>query len=131
MGDSMKQINPIKILYLLVGLWLFGVGLRMLTNYLWDSSMVYPTPTPAMFDWWFDWLPMVPLGIFMLWLGFKTSLYATNPVYDIAESPSQETQNMSPGCSLNLSPFVATVLMVAITIILAIILYMIVYGVNW
>jgi hypothetical protein len=66
-GVSMK-LN--KFVAVVAGCWLFGVGFRMVTNYVVNPGTVYPSPTPFMFDWWFDWLPMVFLGLYLISYGW-------------------------------------------------------------
>lgn len=66
---AVKYVKP--ALYLLAGCWLFGVGFRMVTQFMLSSSSLYPAQTPFMFDWWFDWLPMLPLGLWLIWQTFK------------------------------------------------------------
>lgn len=58
------------------GLWLFSIGLRMVTQFIIDANAIMLPPIPfgdtwATWDFWFDWFPMIPLGAFILWFGFK------------------------------------------------------------
>jgi hypothetical protein len=56
---------------LLSGLWLFGIGSRMITQFITGPDMIYLPPTPTgdtwgTWDYWFDWFPMVPLGTYLI-----------------------------------------------------------------
>jgi hypothetical protein len=65
-----------KYIFILAGLWSSMTGLRMITQFLINPSLVYLPPTPIgsgwlTWDWWFDWLPQVFLGSCLILIGFK------------------------------------------------------------
>lgn len=69
-------MNYKNIILTLSGLWLTFVGLRMVTQWLIDIDAIMLPPVPfgstwATWDFYFDWLPMVPLGIVVLYYGMK------------------------------------------------------------
>jgi hypothetical protein len=73
----------VKLILLLAGVWLFGVGLRMCTQFILDPLAIYYPPTPngstwLTWDYWFDWFPMIPLGLSILYLAFKKDKKSLN-----------------------------------------------------
>lgn len=72
------MLNWNKIIFILAGSWLTGIGLRMITQFLILPNSIYLAQTPNNFDFWFDWLPQVPLGLLMLYIGFKTKFFVTD-----------------------------------------------------
>jgi hypothetical protein len=66
----------VKFILILSGVWLFGVGLRMITQFMTGPNEIYLPPIPIgdtwrTWDFWFDWFPMVPLGLSLLYLAFR------------------------------------------------------------
>lgn len=77
------EVQPQKIIFILAGCWLFGIGFRMITQFILNPGSIYPAQTPENFDFWFDWLPQVPLGIYILYWGFKTKFFKINETKNI------------------------------------------------
>lgn len=68
---SLLDVGSMKgVVFFLGSVWLLSVGFRMVTNFLYMPGSVMPTPTPYVFDWWFDWLPMVIFGSIMFCYSF-------------------------------------------------------------
>jgi hypothetical protein len=49
-------------------------GLRMIFQGIFKPNSYYPAPTPASFDFWFDWTTLLILGIIIFYFGI-TAFY--------------------------------------------------------
>lgn len=64
------------LICVLGGAWASMTGLRMITQFLINPDLIYSPPIPfnggwLTWDWWFDWLPQVPLGLCLIVIGIK------------------------------------------------------------
>ncbi len=58
--------DVLHYLAFVASLYMVGLGLRMLTQFILSPGSIYPSPLPGDFDFWFDWFPLAMLGFALL-----------------------------------------------------------------